>query len=59
MERENNRYKLGKSWDLNADSLAPEFMLYHLPLIALVICSLPSTKIHNSLESNKNASVSF
>ena len=34
-------------------------MLYHLPLIAFVICSLPSTKVYNPLESNKNASVSF
>lgn len=51
--KENNRYKPGKSWNLNPDSLAPEFTLYHLPLIAFVICSLPSTKVYNPPESNK------
>lgn len=61
IEREKNRYKPRKwqSWDLNPDRLTPEFILYHLPLIAFVSCSLPSTKVYNSLESNKNASVSF
>lgn len=51
--KENNRYKLGKSCNLNPDSLAPEFTLYHLPLIAFVICSRPSTKVYNPLEFNK------
>lgn len=55
MEREKNRYKARKwqSWDLNPDSLAPEFMLF--PSASGCFCKLLSA-FYKSLQLSGNQS---